>query len=98
MEQPFYHVIPDIDDCIRVFGSERSFRYVCQENLEVWNKEESSSSSSSSGLKVDLDPVEWRFGTREGEEGEEVYFYEPSDEIKSLLDQTMMRLSRAWKK
>lgn len=33
-EKPFYHIYPDINDCIDAFGEPRNFRYVCQENLE----------------------------------------------------------------
>ena len=29
----FYHVLPQRDDCLRVFGGERHIMYVCQENL-----------------------------------------------------------------
>ena len=35
LEKPFYHVIPDEEDCINVFGSERGLRYVCQDNMEM---------------------------------------------------------------
>lgn len=34
-EKPFYHIIPDQSDCIKIFGGERPFRYVCEENLEL---------------------------------------------------------------
>lgn len=34
MEQPFYTVVPDKEDCIEAFGGERNLRYVCQANLE----------------------------------------------------------------
>lgn len=40
VNMPFYHVIPDTDDTIKAFGSERSFRYVCQDNLLPCNKDE----------------------------------------------------------
>ena len=33
--QPFYHILPDQNDCRDVFGGERPMRYVCQENLEL---------------------------------------------------------------
>ncbi len=33
-EMPFYHVIADSNDTTEAFGSERRYRYVCQENLE----------------------------------------------------------------
>ena len=35
LEKPFYHVIPDQEDCINAFGSERGLRYVCQDNMEM---------------------------------------------------------------
>jgi hemimethylated DNA binding protein len=31
---PFYRIIPDQQDCIETFGSERPSRYVCEANLE----------------------------------------------------------------
>jgi hemimethylated DNA binding protein len=34
-ELPFYHIVPDQTDCIKVFGGERQFRYVCEKNLEA---------------------------------------------------------------
>ena len=33
--KPFYHIRPDENDCVREFGGPRSFRYVCQDNLEL---------------------------------------------------------------
>ena len=33
-DEPFYHIIPDQSDCVKIFGGERPFRYVCQQNLE----------------------------------------------------------------
>jgi len=54
MEQPFYHVVPDQNDCREVFGGERPMRYVCQENMELLDSEE-----DIAGMEVDLDP-EWR--------------------------------------
>lgn len=48
---PFYHVIPDKDDCRETFGGERLSRYVCEENLLPCPPERSS-------LNVDLD-AEW---------------------------------------
>ena len=32
-DQPFYHVLPDDDDCIAEFGAQRTWRYCAQENL-----------------------------------------------------------------
>jgi len=51
-EKPFYHVIPDQNDCVRAFGGERPFRYVCEENLERCPRQRTI-------LEVDLDP-EWK--------------------------------------
>ncbi|KAK9814029.1 hypothetical protein WJX73_009611 [Symbiochloris irregularis] len=34
-DQPFYEVLPDEDDCTRLFGSARGSKYVAQENVEV---------------------------------------------------------------
>jgi hemimethylated DNA binding protein len=34
-EKPFLHIRTDTRDCEEAFGSERPFRYVCQENLEL---------------------------------------------------------------
>jgi hemimethylated DNA binding protein len=33
-DQPFYHVLPDENDCIEEFGAPRSWRYCAEENLE----------------------------------------------------------------
>ena len=33
-EQPFYHVIPDQPDCVRLFGEPRESKYVAQDNME----------------------------------------------------------------
>ena len=49
---PFYHIIPDQNDCIEVFGGERPSRYVCQKNLESCPPEELRD------IEVDLEP-EW---------------------------------------
>ena len=34
-EQPFYRMIPDTADCIKLLGGPRGVRYVAQENLEA---------------------------------------------------------------
>jgi hemimethylated DNA binding protein len=34
-DQPFYHVLPDDNDCIEAFGAPRSWRYCAQENLQM---------------------------------------------------------------
>eukprot|EP00957_Ditylum_brightwellii_P045869 3479446-Ditylum_brightwellii.AAC.1 len=49
MEKPFYHVIPDPNDCIRVFGGERSTRYVCEDNLELCPK-------ADRNISIDMEP------------------------------------------
>jgi len=51
---PFYLVMPDQNDCVKAFGSERSFRYVCEENLDLCPDKERLLSS------VDLDDG-WSF-------------------------------------
>jgi hemimethylated DNA binding protein len=33
LEKPFYHVLPDQEDCKTAFGGPRGMRYVCQDNL-----------------------------------------------------------------
>jgi len=68
-DMPFYHVIPDQNDCIDVFGSERPFRYVCQANLELCPRHQCI-------LDVDdhLDP-EWKLDTDE-------WIYQPPDDLK----------------
>lgn len=50
-EFPFYHIVPDQNDCIEAFGGERPFRYVCEANLEQCPRERSF-------IEVDLEP-EW---------------------------------------
>jgi len=35
LEKPFYHVLPDQQDCINVFGEERGMRYICENNMDV---------------------------------------------------------------
>jgi len=48
---PFYHIVPDQNDCIEAFGGVRPFRYVCEANLEACPRERSF-------IEVDLEP-EW---------------------------------------
>lgn len=52
-DYPFYHIIPDQNDCIEAFGAGRPSRYVCEENLVVCPPDQRS-------IDVDLD-VEWRY-------------------------------------
>jgi hemimethylated DNA binding protein len=66
-EFPFYHIIPDQEDCIKVFGGERSSRYVCEENLDVCPFEQRQ-------MDVDLEP-EWEFN-----HADRVYI--PPDDLK----------------
>jgi heat shock protein HspQ len=46
---PFYHIIPDQNDCIEAFGGERSPRYVCEQNLEICPADRRN-------IEVDLEP------------------------------------------
>jgi hemimethylated DNA binding protein len=48
---PFYHVIPDQNDCVEAFGRERESRYVCEANLDICPL-------SRRNIDVDLEP-EW---------------------------------------
>jgi len=73
MEKPFYHVIPDPNDCIRVFGGERSTRYVCEDNLELCPK-------ADRNISIDMEPVWTR--TEDGD-------YKPPDEIKYRFGEDM---------
>lgn len=56
-EKPFYHIIPDQADCIKAFGGERSFRYVCEENLELCPRHRTA-------IDVDLD-LDWENDAQE---------------------------------
>ena len=51
MEKPFYHIIPDQNDCIKAFGGERPARYVCEDNLEACP------TSERNDLNIDMEPV-----------------------------------------
>lgn len=64
---PFYHVIPDQNDCISAFGGERPFRYVCEENLETCPKPQCN-------IDVDLD-TDWQIDVSNSK-------YDPPDELK----------------
>ena len=69
MEKPFYHVVPDQNDCIKAFGGERSFRYVIDDNLEVCP-------SNQSIIDVpNLDTDEWVLNTEE-------WRYDPPDVLR----------------
>lgn len=81
MEKPFYHVNPDRNDCVRAFGAERPFRYVCEDNLEICP-------ANDRLLEVDMEP-----GWERVIEGDAVggvaaaggvggWRYEPPDELK----------------
>ena len=52
---PFYHIIPDQNDCIEAFGGERPSRYVCEENLV------SCPGDRRRRLQIDLQSPEWVF-------------------------------------
>mmetsp|Transcript_11436 Transcript_11436/g.16772 ORF Transcript_11436/g.16772 Transcript_11436/m.16772 type:complete len:766 (+) Transcript_11436:197-2494(+) len=66
-EKPFYHIIPDQNDCLQQFGGERPFRYACEENLELCPRHRTI-------LEVDMDP-EWDIDT-------ETKNYTPPEELK----------------
>ena len=55
-EKPFYHVYPDLNDCISAFDGPRSFRYVCQDNLEL-----SLNNNKHLDFEMTLDPDEWKW-------------------------------------
>ena len=83
-DMPFYHVIADMNDTEEAFGHERPFRYVCQENLELCDVENSataavvpSSLSSKRNLELDLDDG-WTITNH----GTEDVKYLPSGELK----------------
>jgi hemimethylated DNA binding protein len=40
-EKPFYRIQTDTTDCLKIFGSERPFQYVCQDNLELCPRQSS---------------------------------------------------------
>jgi len=69
MDKPFYHVIPDVNDCVKAFGGERSFRYVIDDNLELCP-------SNQSIIDVpNIDKDEWVLDTEE-------WRYDPPDVLK----------------
>ena len=69
-EKPFYHIYPDVNDCVSAFGSPRSFRYVCQDNLEL-----SYNNNDPLDFEVDLDQDEWKWDGVDGK-------YIPSTNLK----------------
>lgn len=75
---PFYHIIPDQNDCITIFGNERPSRYVCEENLELCPEHERTT------MDVDLEP-EWIYNHSDGR-------YEPPDDLKVCFVRTGDRL------
>lgn len=66
-QYPFYHIIPDQNDCIQAFGGERPSRYACEENLEACPRH-------NRDIDVDLAP-EWDFDS-----SDKVYI--PPDDLK----------------
>ena len=71
-EKPFYHIRPDVNDCIRAFGGPRNFRYVCQDNLEAWA---SSGMYGEVEFESELDSKHWRWDNKSRT-------YTPSEELK----------------
>ena len=72
-EKPFYHIRPDVNDCIREFGGPRSWRYVCQDNLEPYDLKHGRIE-----LEMELDEEEWAWDNENG-------WFAPSEEIKVCL-------------
>ena len=72
-EKPFYHIRPDVNDCIREFGGPRSWRYVCQDNLEPYDLKHGRIE-----LEMELDEEEWGWDTENGR-------FAPSEEIKVCM-------------
>ena len=68
--KPFYHIRPDANDCIREFGSPRSWRYVCQDNLETYDLKHGTIE-----LEMELDEEEWGWDKENG-------WFAPSEELK----------------
>ena len=54
---PFYHVVPDQDDCVEAFAGERPLRYVCEDNLEPCP----SHRRSTIDLRGQLDLSQWTY-------------------------------------
>ena len=77
-DKPFYHIRPDVNDCIAEFGSPRSWRYVCQDNLEPYDLKHGRIE-----LEMELDSEEWGWDKENG-------WFAPSEELKvrvALRDQ-----------
>lgn len=85
MEKPFYHVLPDQNDCIKVFGGERPARYVCEDNLELCPESERT-------IKVDMEPV-WA-KTETGYEAPQAIKYRYGDELDDdgITERCMRRM------
>ena len=69
-DKPFYHIRPDVNDCITEFGSPRSWRYVCQDNLEPYDLKHGRIE-----LEMELDSEEWGWDKENG-------WFAPSEELK----------------
>jgi hemimethylated DNA binding protein len=76
-EYPFYHIVPDQNDCVEAFGGERPSRYVCEENLEICPTDRRN-------IDVDLEP-EWKLNPTNG-------FYEAPDDLKVSFDASVIML------
>lgn len=76
--KPFYHVYPDVNDCVEAFGGSQPFRYVCQDNLEL-----SPRGDEPLELEMDLDPDEWKWDGQSGS-------YIPSAEMKVSAQHTVI--------
>lgn len=67
-EVPFYQVIADPDDCIRVFGAERGLRYVCEGNLKPCPADQTN-------VNIDFEDAAW---TRHDDGSGEIRYSAPS--------------------
>eukprot|EP00559_Dactyliosolen_fragilissimus_P008986 CAMPEP_0184864100 /NCGR_PEP_ID=MMETSP0580-20130426/13750_1 /TAXON_ID=1118495 /ORGANISM="Dactyliosolen fragilissimus" /LENGTH=739 /DNA_ID=CAMNT_0027362747 /DNA_START=281 /DNA_END=2500 /DNA_ORIENTATION=+ len=74
-EMPFYHIKPDQGDMVQAFGGQRSFRYVCEENLEVCPFEETS-------IDIDIDEANWTSDYVKEGTNTSIVKYVPSDILK----------------
>ncbi|KAL9190868.1 hypothetical protein ACHAXT_000574 [Thalassiosira profunda] len=70
-EKPFYHIHPDVNDCVRAFGGPRHSRYVCQDNLSPYDE------TQPLQFEMDLDSEQFKWDAAQGR-------YLPSEEMKFM--------------
>ena len=61
VSQPFYHVLPDENDCVRLFNAVRISKYVAQENVELLPQPRRCTHRVLPNYFVGFDPVTGRF-------------------------------------